>query len=353
MDSKNEHVARITDVRLREFFVSALNSRSVREDVVKHVCDSLLQTSLRGVDSHGVELFPHYVRALDSGRINPNPNYRFTPTGASTGKLDADHGFGHAAGAEGMTKAIEMARKTGVGAVAVYNSTHYGAAAYFSLLASEQDMIGMNFTHADALMLSYSGVRPFFGTNPICMTVPCEGEEPFCLDTATTLTSWNKLLKYIDRGEPISDGWAFDAEGEPISDPKKATCLAPIGAYKGFGLSMMVEIFCSLLTGMPFGRNISKMYADPIETKRYLGHFFLAIDPARFIELGSFKRRMRELMYAVRAEPAKNPGTSVMVPGDPEKAQYAERVQNGIPLSAKTYRSFIKLAEEIKYPLGF
>lgn len=352
IDFKNKDLARISHVKLREFFVAALNSRSVREDVVNHVCASLLQTSLRGVDSHGVELFPHYVRALDSGRINPNPNYRFTATGPSTGKLDADHGFGHASGAEGMTKAIEMARKTGIGAVAVYNSTHYGAAAYFSLLASEQDMIGMNFTHTDALMLSYSGVRPFFGTNPICMTVPCDGEEPFCLDTATTLTSWNKLLKYADRGEPIPDGWAFDARGDPVSDPTKATCLAPIGSYKGFGLSMMVEIFCSLLTGMPFGPNLARMYGDPIETKRYLGHFFLAMDPARFIELGSFKRRMRELMDAIRSEPAKNLVMPVMVPGDPEKAQYAERIQTGIPLSEKTYRSFVKLAEEIKYPLG-
>ena len=206
---------------LRTLFEQVLRSRAVRDDVSFHLVESLLQTSLRGVDSHGIELFPHYVRALDAGRINPLPDYRFEETAASTATLDADHTFGHAAGAEAMLKAVEMAGSTGIGAVAVYNSSHFGAAAYFALLASTEDMIGLSFTHADSLMLSYNGVRPFFGTNPICFSAPAESEEPFCLDMATSLSSWNKLQRYADRGERIPVNWAYDEEASPTDDPEK------------------------------------------------------------------------------------------------------------------------------------
>lgn len=336
---------------LRIFFKAILSNRNVRDDVSDHVCESLLQTSLRGVDSHGIELFPHYIRAIDAGRINPNPRYAFEMTGDASGRFDADHTFGHAAGAEAMGKAVQLAQKSGLGAVAVYNSTHFGAAAYFAFLASKQGMIGMSFTHADALMLSYGGVRPFFGTNPICFAAPCDGEEDFCLDMATSLASWNKLRRRAEEGMDMPSTWAVDANGDPTTSPGEARALAPIGEYKGFGLSMMVEVLCGLLTGMPFGRNICRMYADPIEQKRLLGHFFMALDIAHFTEVASFKKRMKALMDQVRSEPPKDHMHPVLVPGDPEKKAHSRRIHSGIPVSRACLEAFLTLARETGIPV--
>lgn len=329
---------------LRRLAEAALRSRKVREDVAAHVVASLIQTSLRGVDSHGIELLPHYVRALDSGRINADPQLRFERTAPATGRLDADHTFGHAAGAVGMGHAIELAREAGTGIVTVYNSTHFGAAAYFALLAPSAGMIGLSFTHADALMLSHAGSRPLFGTNPICFAAPAHDEEPFCLDMATTLVSWNRILRHRASGAPLGEQWAFDESAEPTVDAAAARTLAPIGSYKGFGLAMMIDILCGVLTGMPFGRQISRMYADPIEQKRYLGHLFMAIDVSRFLELDEFRERLQEMMNLVRAEPPKVDSVPVMVPGDPEKKAFAERSREGIPLSAAAYGQFRALA---------
>lgn len=335
---------------LRDFCSAALKSRSVREDVRQHVCDSLIQTSLRGVDSHGIELLPHYIRAIDAGRINPDPKYRFTISAPSTATLDADHTFGHAAGADGMIKAIELARGSGMGAVAVYNSTHFGAAAYFALLASSQDMIGMSFTHSTPHMLSYGGIRPFFSTNPICFSAPCR-EEPFCLDMATTLATYNKILMYKAKGMNIPVDWASDADGNPTIDPNQIGALLPIGGYKGFGLSMMVDILCGLLTGMPFGGDVSTMYGEPISQKRHLGHFFVAIDISRFTTVDIFKKQLQDMMDAVRSEPAKNPEEPVMVAGDPEKKSFAIRIKTGIPISGVVYEKLLRISAEIGFQL--
>ncbi len=341
----------ISHKKLRRFCDETLKNKNVRKDVRNAVTDSLIQTSLRGVDSHGIRLLPHYINAIDSGRINPKPKYKFEEKSPSTGKLNGDHTFGHAAGKEGMLKAIKKAKDTGIGIVVVYNSTHFGAAAYFSHLAAEKDMIGISSTHADSLMLTYNGTRPFFGTNPICFVAPCKDEKPFCLDMATTRVTWNKIREKEDKKEKIPKGWGVDENGVETIDPKKILYLLPIGDYKGYGLSMMVEILCSLLTGMPYGRDICRMYDDPIDKKRKLGHFFMAVNIDCFEGKEIFKERLKELMDKVRNESSKNKTKDVMVPGDPEKNQYKIRIEKGIPIDESTLQKFYQISKDISFNL--
>lgn len=129
------------------------------------------------------------------------------------------------------------------------NSSHFGAAAYCGLMAAEHDMIGISLTHADALMLATGGIRAF-RTNPICVTAPVEGEGPFCLDMATTTITWNKVKMHRERNAPLAPGLAADGKGESTTDPHIAESLFPIGGYKGFGLGMVVDILCGLMSGM-------------------------------------------------------------------------------------------------------
>jgi ureidoglycolate dehydrogenase (NAD+) len=340
----------ISHKKLEEFCIHSLKNKNVRKDVIDHVTKSLIQTSLRGVDSHGIRLLPHYLDAIDSGRINTNPQYSFEQRSPSTAKLDGDHTFGHAAGKEAMEKAIAKAKETGIGAVAVYNSTHFGAAAFFSLIAADKDMIGMSFTHADSLMLTYNGKRPFFGTNPLCFAAPCDGEDPFCLDMATTRVTWNKIKEKKDENETIPKGWAVDKTGKETTDVEKVAYLIPIGDYKGYGLAMMIEILCSLLTSMPYGNDICRMYDDPIDKKRKLGHFFMAIDIECFEEKLRFKKRLKKMMDEVRKEPSMK-GEKIMVPGDPEKKEMQIRLERGIPIDKVTLQKLCKIAKNISFEL--
>ena len=132
--------------KLRSFVKNILLKANIRSDVAEYVAEGLIQTSVRGVDSHGVRLLAHYLEGVKKGRINPNPKYKFKKTSSSTGILDADHTFGHAAGMEAAKKAIALAKDAGTGHVAVYNSSHFGAAAYYALEIASHDMIGMSFT---------------------------------------------------------------------------------------------------------------------------------------------------------------------------------------------------------------
>ena len=314
----------------------------VRDDVARFLSEGICQNSLRGIDSHGIRLLPHYIDALNGGRLNKNPELYFKQTSSSTGILDGDHAPGYAAGNNAMMHAISIAKKTGISAVSVHNSSHFGAAAFYALKAADQDMIGLSFTNATAHVLSYNGIRPFFGNNPVCMCVPIKDEEPFCLDMATTVSTFNQIQKYKEEGKKIPVGWAVDINGKDTTDPNKVHSLLPIGRYKGFGLSMMVDIFCSLLSGMPFGPSVTAMFDGKLDNKRQLGHFFVVIDIKSFQDVENFKSRMKEMVNMVRTEPSKDPNEKVICPGDPEKKVKAIRLKEGIPVREELWEYIIQ-----------
>lgn len=344
MSSEKENVHFINQERLLEMCQNPLRKLNVREDIIESVSKGLVWTSLRGIDSHGVRLLPHYVACVKGGRLNPDPVLAFERTGASTGKLDADHTFGHAAGAEAMSHAINLADESGVGAVSVRNSSHCGALSNFGHLAAERDMIGMIFTHATSRVQTPGSNRAFFGNNPICLVAPMLGEDPFCFDAATTTITFNAVNAAASASEELAPGLVADSEGRDTTDPNQAQQLMPIGDYKGFGLSMLVDVLCAVLSGMPSGNKVSQMFKDPLSQKRYLGQFFCALRIDSFRPSDLFKRELKELADRVRAEPVKKESSGkILVPGDPEKITFRERSQSGVPIPPDVWAELIAL----------
>jgi ureidoglycolate dehydrogenase (NAD+) len=337
---------RIAERLMRE----TLLARGVCAESAQHVAASLTQTSLRGVDSHGIQLFPHYCRAVDAGRINKNPRFAFADTSPTTAILDADDAFGHHAGVFAIDRATALAKASGVAAVPVKNSSHFGAAAYFGLRAAANGCIGLAFTNADALIKAHGSKEAFTGTNPICFTAPIEGEEPFCLDMATSLVSWNKVVNHRRTGEPIPENWACDAEGRPVTDPNAARSLQPAGLYKGYGLSLVVDVLCALLSGGPTSKELLPMYQQ-IEVRRKITHFFMALDISRFALPADFGRRMKELVQRARNLPRIDAEIPVMVPGDPEKKTLQVRTASGIPIDEPKFAELVAVSASFEQAL--
>ena len=341
---------KITYDNLIKFHKEILTSIGLDEDSVESVTIGLCETSLRGVDSHGVRLLPHYVNSALSGRKNPTPKYNISKTFPSIAHLDADNAFGHAAGMKSIDIAMEMAEVQGIGIVAVSNSSHPGAMASMALKAARKGFIALAFTHADALVLSHNGKRPYFGTNPICIAVPREEQEPYCLDMASSIVSWNKVLLKKNSQSELIEGIAADSDGNLTTNSNEATCLVPAGAYKGFGIASMVEVLCGIYTGMQFGRAIPSMYKAPMDEPRSLGQFYMVFRVDGVVNKSDFLSTMQSMSNEVRSEPAID-GEEVMMPGDPEIKTSIKRMREGIPLDDITVDSFVKFSKEYSVPL--
>ncbi|MBI1770258.1 MAG: Ldh family oxidoreductase [Bacteroidetes bacterium] len=341
----------LDDSRLKKLMQKSLSDRKVTDEAILHVTESLIQTSMRGVDSHGINLFPHYCRAVDAGRVVRNPEIKINKTAESSAVIDAGHAFGHHVGALAIDLAVELASKTGIAAIGVKNSSHFGAAAYFALRAATKGYIGFSFTNADALVKAHSSKDPFFGTNPICFAAPLANESPFCLDMATSLVSWNKINNYRRMNQPIPAHWAFDKEGKPVIDPHLAKSLSPIGEYKGFGLGMMVDVLCAVLFGGLISKDLLAMYTSPIEAQRKIGHFFMAINISKFNSLDAFTRDLQSMVDRIRSLRKSDESQELMVAGDPEKNCVKEREVSGIPMDEIKFEEFLSLSPDFKTAL--
>ena len=168
--------------KAKSLILDVFKKLSLDDEIAELCAEGLVHTSLRGVDTHGIKLLPHYVAGIQSGRLNPKPKINFKRTSPSTGILDADHTLGYAAGVIAIKHAILLAEESGAGFVSVKNSSHGGALAYPCLKACEEGMISLGFTHATPRMKSPGSNREFFGTNPLCFAAPMKNEDPFCFD---------------------------------------------------------------------------------------------------------------------------------------------------------------------------
>ena len=310
---------------------------------------ALVGASLRGVDSHGVRLLPHYVKVLQGGRVKGRPEMRFEARAAAVGVLDAGNALGAAAGYRAMAEAVKLAEVAGVGAVSVTNSSHFGAAGAYALAAAEAGYLGLSVCNSDSAVLAHSGRAKFHGTNPISFAAPVAGARPYLIDMATSSIPFNRVLLFKALGRELPPEVVVDTAGQMTRDPGLAYSLLPLGGgtygYKGAALAGMVEVLSAMLTGMRLSHEIPDMIESDWSEPRRMGQFFLALKPEAFLPGEAFAERMAEYLRALR-EQTSQPGERVMAAGDREWAVERQRGAEGIPLDVHNWQVFATLAKE-------
>jgi LDH2 family malate/lactate/ureidoglycolate dehydrogenase len=314
-------------------------------ETFRHICvERIIESDLMGIDSHGIGMLPLYEQYRGRGCLVINPEVAVISDHHAVALVDAAHGMGHIAATRAMELAIDKAAYFGVGVVSVCRSNHYGAAGAYSNMARRRGLLGMSMTGTtQRSVVPTFGREPRYSTNPLAFAAPGAETDGFSLDMATSTVAIGKLMIAKWAGEPVPVGWALDEQGHPETDPARALAADPkrltplggtrqLGSHKGYGLAMMVEILCSLLSDSFIG-------GYDLETGERgefinVGHFFLAIDPVAFRgEPGAFESSLDRLVAFLRATPPVDPDQPVLVPGDPEKAAWKERTELGIPLA--------------------
>jgi LDH2 family malate/lactate/ureidoglycolate dehydrogenase len=305
-----------------------------------YVVDGLVGASLRGIDTHGVRLFPTYLAELDGGRAKAKPELVWSPYDGGARRLDAGAALGLVAGMVAAREAIRLAREQGIAAVSVGNSNHFAAASTFTLEIANAGMIGICCSNTDALMAPFEGMAPLFGTNPLSICAPAD-DEVFCLDMATSQVAFSQVKARLARCESLPDGWAVTPAGVDAAGARswaQIAALKPLGGYKGQGLAMAVSILCGLLAGMPLDHELSHFYSEPFDVARCVSHLFVALDIGAFLPLPLFRERLTRYLDHVRQSPA--PSGMVRVAGDLEAGATRVRRQQGIPLTDEDVMRF-------------
>ena len=311
------------------------------------LADTLVQADLRGVHSHGVMRVPNYVTRLTTGGVDPRGRPRVVKDRVAALVVDGGNSMGQIGGAFAMRRAIERARDTGVAFAAVGGSNHCGAMDYYARLAVAEGMIGIAATNALPTMAPWGGIDRIVGLNPIAIGIPAGLEPPIVLDTALGATARGRIEVYQQKGQPIPEGWAFDAEGRPTTDPAEALdgLIRPIGAYKGIGLALCMGILSTVLSGAGYGTESGNLDDGPIAGAD--GHFFAALNVAAFEDAARFRSRVDAIVRQYNATRLAPGVERVYTPGALEAEIEARHRAEGVPLNEETIAGIVHAAERL------
>lgn len=341
---------------LEKFMTEVFKGLGVPEEDAMICSDVLITSDKRGIDSHGINrLKPIYYDRIKQGIQNPITKLEIIKEGPTTAVIDGNNGMGQVIAKKSMDIAIKKAKEYGMGMVAVKNSTHYGIAGYYSIMAVNKGMIGITGTNARPSVAPTFGVENMLGTNPLTFGIPTDEEFPFVLDCATSISQRGKIEYYARKGKECPEGWVIDENGGTKSNSNQIldelltgkAALVPLGGigeetagYKGYGYSTVVEILSSALQN----GNFLKMLSGFKNGKRVpykLGHFFIAINVSSFIDISIFKKIAGSILRELRSS-KKMPGQDrIFTAGEKEYLAWLERKEKGILINES-------LQEEIK-----
>lgn len=309
----------------------------------RRTAELLVWANLRGVDSHGVLRIPRYVEMVGLGMIDPAAVPRVETRRGAVAVVEA----GLAPGATGMDlvtrTALDLAQATGAGVCVGRDITHAGAIGYFAHQIAAAGCVGIVMTASKPLM-AYPGARgEAVSSNPLAIAAPsADTNEPIVLDMSTAAVALGQIMAARDAGRAIPEGWGIDADGRPTTDPAAVKALLPMAGPKGAGLSLMIEVLCSLLAGNP-------LIAPALSGENPAGFngLVIALDPGAFGDRARFLSDVRALADAIHALPPAPGVDRVMLPGERGRAREAERRAAGIALPGGTATKLAELATRL------
>lgn len=357
---------RVSHIALKEFVIQVFVKMGVPVEDALVTADVLVAANLRGIDSHGVARTRRYVQGLRDGVMLATPEIEVVRQTPVTALLDGGAGLGQVVGHRAMRLAMEKAAEAGLGFVVVRNSNHYGIAGYYSMMALEEDMIGISATNAATLVVPTFGKDAILGTNPISIAVPTGRERPFVLDMATSVITRGKLEEYERQDNPLLEGWATDARGVPTDDSTEVLLnmkdrlgggILPLGGagedhggHKGYGLALLVDILCGVLPGAGYGSHVYPRDDAGKPLPADIGHFFGALRVDSFRPLEEFRASMDDIIRMLRASAKAEGQERIFIHGEKEFEMAEQRMREGIPLHPKVVRDLRDIAEELGVP---
>jgi len=337
---------------LRTLCTELLIKHDVPRSDAEIIAFCLVESDLRGVETHGVVRLPHYLNRVRLGLVKTRPDIRIEQVTPVAAGVDGDNGFGFVVATRAMEAAIAMAREYGIGLAAVRHSNHFGMAASYVLQALRAGMMSLVFTNASSAMPPWGGRDAILGTSPFAAGAPGGKLPPFVVDMAPAVAARGKIRLAAKRGERIPEGWALDKEGRPTTDPAAALddgVVLPMAGPKGSALSMMMDIFGGVFTGSAFAGEVTNHTLD-FEKPQDVGHFMVAIRPNLFMTQEQFATRMDYLAGKLKAGRKAAGFDEILISGEPESRKEAERLRTGIPLPATELETLLAEADQYGVP---
>jgi uncharacterized oxidoreductase len=308
----------------------------------------LVDSNLTGHDSHGVIRVPYYIQWVREGKVIPNRRAEVVLENDTLAVLEGGAGFGQTLGEQAMELGIRKATANGVAVVGLRNSGHLGRIGDWAEMAAHAGLISLHFvntTGGGILVAPHGGRERRLSANPIAAGVPNPEGPPIILDISTSTVAEGKIKVALNKGVPVPEGAILDSEGNPTQDAARFYAnppgvILPMAGHKGYGLAFIAEVLAGALTG---GSCSNQKYAHEVRNNMLT----ILLAPGFFGSAEEFTAEVARFSEWVRSATEQEPGTPILIPGEPEANSRAERTANGVPLDDLTWRQIVETAETL------
>jgi hydroxycarboxylate dehydrogenase B len=343
----------IAPAQLTAFAARLLAAGGLSAEEAEVVAPSLVDSNLKGYDSHGVMRIPYYIQAVKEGEMASGERLTVLDEGESRVVADANWGIGQIQAQRLLKILAAKAHATGQAIGTMNHSGHIGRLGEYCERMAAEGLVSMLMvnSHGGAVRVAPPGGKaPRLSTNPLAIGVP-HGAGPLVLDFSTSATAEGKVRVKKIAGQPVPEGWLLDCEGRPTTDPNTLYAnppgsILPMGglqAYKGFGLGLMIEILTGALSGGACARPVPY-------PKKGNCVFAMLIDPARYGGAECFQSEVNQLVDYIKSCPRVEGCDEILLPGDPERKLAARRAAEGIALDDENWNALARLAEKLGVP---
>jgi len=349
--------------KARRFCETLFGAYGFTSEQSKIISDVLIRADLYGINSHGIHRLVRYHDEIMAGQVDVKAKIQIVHETGISATIDANKAMGQLVGVEAMELAIKKARNAGCGMVTVRNSNHYGIASYYTEIAAAQDMMGISMTNTEAICVPTFGSQAMTGTNALALAMPAD-PVVFSYDASTTVVPRGKLEVYRKTGQPLPDHWALDADGKPCTDAaividniinKAGGGIAPLGGlgtlhggHKGFGLSIIVDLFSAVLSG-----GLTSNYVNRKPDHTGICHYFMAVEYGIFGDKKSIKAGISKFLQEIRDSKKAEGNDRIYTHGEKESELMAQRINAQIPVNEKTLEEMKNIARKLGVEFAF
>jgi uncharacterized oxidoreductase len=333
---------------LIEFVTALFSSAGATTENAAIVAHHLVDANLKGHDSHGVGMIPHYIHNLRAQSMSPNAEIKVLKDNGAILLIDGCAGFGQVVGTQATQLALERVKDTGIVCVGLRNAHHLGRIGSYGEQCGNAGYVSIHFVNVvghDPLVSPWGGRERRMSTNPFCCVVPRPGTTPIVLDMATSAIAQGKVRVAHMKGEPVADGALVDSDGLPTTDASVMFeapfgALGPFGKHKGYGLALM----CELLGGALAGHWTARSEGRPSNTI-INNMLMLVMDPDAFGNRATFDAEAEAMIEYLHSTHPATGFDKVRVPGEPELESSAARRAEGVPIDDNSWAGILRAAE--------
>lgn len=326
-----------------------LQAAGVSETDAAIVADELRSANLVGHDSHGVMRLMQYVQMIQDGAVRPGGTFEIVREGPAFTVADAHFNLGQVAATNALAIAATKAREQGVASVFVRNCNHVGRLGSYTRRAALDGFAALMSVNSPGPggVAPFGGIERKLGTNPISLAAPARSDA-LVLDMTTSATAEGKLRVAHQKGEMVPDGLIIDPAGQAATDPAAfydapGGSILPLGGplmgHKGYGMSVMIDVFCGILSGSGVARTDLPRGAN--------GVWLMLIDIERLLPRSEYDAWMERYIAHLKSCRLATGCQEILLPGEIEDRRAQERMATGVSIPEETWRQISALASQL------